>query len=120
MKFLENVEIGDIVLVRRSNAYGDTSYFKDVVLRTLKTKIVTKTNEFYMKDGESLENTDKNHQTLVELTKEVEEEMLQVTFTDLLRQIGRMKFDNNQNFENFISKIKNLYQANKPIKKGDN
>jgi len=112
MKFLENVEIGDEILVKRINAYGDISYYKDIILRVLKTKIVTKTNEFYTKNGESLENNEKIHNTLVEYTDDVEEYMLREKYNSLLKSLSKMKFEDNKKFENFIDKIKNIYNAN--------
>jgi len=119
MKFLKNVEVGEQIWIKTCDSYGLISYSKDLVLRILKTKIVTKGDEFYTKDGESLNNNDKIHNTIVEYTDEIKEFMLNVRYLNLSDNLARIEFDNNEKFENFIIKLENLYNANKGIKKRD-
>lgn len=118
MKFLSKIEVGEKIWVKKQNVYGAKHYYNDLVLRVLKTKIVTKTHEFSTKDGNSFSNNDKVTYTIVEYTDEIEQFRLQEKFHKLLKNVENLKFDTNEKFNNFIIKLDNLYNANKGIKNG--
>ena len=118
MKFLSKIEVGEKIWVKKQNVYGAKHYYNDLVLRVLKTKIVTKTHEFSTKDGESLSNDDKIKYVIVEYTDDVEQFRLQERFQNLINNVGNLTFDNNQKLKSFIIKLENLYNANKGVRNG--
>jgi len=109
MKFLENVDVGDTVWIKTVNNDKDTVYFDDIVIRKLKTKLETKTGEFLIKTGESIDN----NFIIIEYNDDIKYEILYNKYIKLIDKMKNMSFDNNKDYENFIEKVSNLYKAYK-------
>jgi len=108
MEFLENVNVGDTVWIKVINDKY-TVYFDDIVIRKLKTKLETKTGEFLIKTGESIDN----NLIIVEYNDDIEYEILYNKYMKLIDKMKNISFDNNKDYENFIDKVSNLYKAYK-------
>ena len=108
MEFLENVDVGDTVWIKIIND-KEPVYFNDIVIRKLKTKLETKTGEFLIKTGESVDN----NFIIVEYNDDIEYEILYNKYIKLIDKMKNISFDNNKEYENFIEKVSNLYTAYK-------
>ena len=74
--------------------------------------------EFFIKNGEHLDNNQVGQSLLkylVEYTEEVEKGVLDQDYQNTLNEMSKLSFDNNQVFKGFIDKLKNLYNANKGV-----
>jgi len=105
MVYLENIKIGDTVMIQHNN-----TYYKDIILRKLKTKVECKTGEFLIKDGKIIGKEDK---IIIEMTDDVKTQILSQEYFLLLKNMQKMTFENNKSYEGFIQKVRNLYNANK-------
>ena len=118
MEFLDKLSIGDVVWVKTINSFGAETIYKDIVLRKLKTKIETRSGEFNIKNGEHLNNNQVGQVLLkyiVEYTDEIEKNILNQTYQELLNEMSKLPFKDNKIFKSFIDKLKNLYNANKGV-----
>lgn len=115
MEFLEKVSVGADIWVHRVDSFGKELFYKDVVLRKLKTKLETRSGEFSITTGECFDNDEKKKLTLVEFTEDVEKYVLDLKYFDLIKKLNDIDFNDNKMYNSFINKVENLYNANKGI-----